>query len=122
MIIATGSEVQLALAAQTPGRAQDRRARGLHAPAPLHRWLTADVKYKQLDAARRLPPRIANRDGRDRRLVEIRMRRVIGIDTYGESAPTGVLFKHFGFAAGERSRPCVPRFLLQALKFSHPRA
>src|SRR5690606_36359226 len=24
---------------------------------------------------------------------------VIGIDTYGESAPAGVLFKHFGFTA-----------------------
>jgi transketolase len=24
---------------------------------------------------------------------------VVGIDTYGESAPAGVLFKHFGFTA-----------------------
>ena len=36
-------------------------------------------------------------NGRDRRLVEIRLRRRGGIDTYGEVGPAPVLFKHFGF-------------------------
>jgi hypothetical protein len=29
---------------------------------------------------------------------------VVGIDTYGESAPAPVLFKHFGFTRRERGR------------------
>jgi len=29
---------------------------------------------------------------------------VVGIDTYGESAPAGVLFKHFGFTADNVAR------------------
>ena len=32
---------------------------------------------------------------------------VVGIDTFGESAPAGVLFKHFGFTARERRRTAV---------------
>ena len=42
-------------------------------------------------------PRVAVEMGVDRRLVEIRLAAVVGIDTYGESAPAPVLFKHFGF-------------------------
>ena len=42
-------------------------------------------------------PRIAVEMGCHRRLVEVRLAAVVGIDTYGESAPAPVLFKHFGF-------------------------
>jgi transketolase len=38
---------------------------------------------------------------------------VVGIDTYGESAPAGVLFKHFGFTA-DNVADTVHQVLLQA--------
>ena len=40
---------------------------------------------------------------------------VVGIDTYGESAPAPVLFKHFGFTAGERRRHGAKAALARAL-------
>ncbi|WP_238987758.1 transketolase-like TK C-terminal-containing protein [Burkholderia mallei] len=48
-------------------------------------------------AARRAPRR--DRSGRHRFLAQVRGLEggVVGIDTFGESAPAGVLFKHFGF-------------------------
>ena len=43
------------------------------------------------------------RSGRHRRLAQVRRaverRGVVGIDTFGESAPAGALFKYFGFTA-----------------------
>jgi transketolase len=56
-----------------------------------------DVKYKNRAARRPAPHR------REMGVTDFWWKygcaAVVGIDTYGESAPAGVLFKHFGFTA-----------------------
>lgn len=99
IIIATGSEVSLALTAQTVLAEQGVPVRVVSMPS-------TDVFDKQ-DAVYRadvLPlgsPRVAVEAGVTAgwyKYVGLEGA-VVGLDTFGESAPAGVLFKHFGITA-----------------------
>ncbi|MBN9476069.1 MAG: transketolase [Bordetella sp. SCN 67-23] len=97
VIIATGSEIALALAAQEALAKDEIFVRVVSMPC-------TQVFDRQDDAWRQhvLPrslPRVAVEAGVTdywRKYVGLDGE-VVGIDTYGESAPAGVLFKHFGF-------------------------
>jgi transketolase len=95
VIIATGSEVQLALHAQAelaklaiPVRVVSMPSTSVFDRQPL--------EYKKLVLPANLP-RIAVEAGVTDGWWKYGCAAVIGLDTYGESAPAGVLFKHFGF-------------------------
>ncbi|MBG6071361.1 MULTISPECIES: transketolase [unclassified Polaromonas] len=95
VIIATGSEVQLALKAQELLAAQKIAVRVVSMPS--------NTTFDRQDAAYKskiLPegiPRIAVEMGVTDGWWKYGCAAVVGIDTFGESAPAGVLFKHFGF-------------------------
>ena len=99
VIIATGSEVTLALEAQKLLAAENIAVRVVSMPAT--------TVFDRQDAAYRaqvLPkgiPRVAVEAGVSdfwRKYVGLEGA-VVGIDRYGESAPAGELFKYFGFTA-----------------------
>jgi transketolase len=95
VIIATGSEVQLALHAQAALAKEGVAVRVVSMPSTTV-FDRQDVAYK----AEVLPaglPRIAVEAGVTDYWWKYGCAAVVGIDTYGESAPAGVLFKHFGF-------------------------
>jgi len=97
LIIATGSEIELALKSAEQLAAEGVLVRVVSMPC-------ADVFARQ-DAAYQasvLPkgiPRVAVEAGvTDFWFKYVGLEgKVIGIDTFGESAPAGALFKHFGF-------------------------
>lgn len=95
VIIATGSEVGLAV-----GAAEQLAAEGIHVRVVS---LPATTVFDKQDAAYKaavLPPdvpRVAVEAGVTDFWWKYQVRAVVGIDTFGESAPAGVLFKHFGF-------------------------
>jgi len=95
VIIATGSEVQLALKAQELLAARKIAARVVSMPS--------NTTFDQQDVAYKtsvLPagvPRIAVEMGVSEGWWKYGCAAVVGIDTFGESAPAPVLFKHFGF-------------------------
>ena len=97
ILIATGSEVELALKAVEPLAREGISARVVSMPAPTV-YDRQDAEYRE----RVLPKgvrRVAIEAGVTdywRKYVGLEGS-VVGIDTYGESAPAGVLFKHFGF-------------------------
>jgi len=95
VIIATGSEVQLALAAQKLLAAQKIAVRVVSMPSTTT-FDREDVKYKKAVLPTNLP-RIAVEMGTTDGWWKYGVSAVVGIDTYGESAPAPVLFKHFGF-------------------------
>jgi transketolase len=95
VIIATGSEVQLALKAQEQLAVQKIAVRVVSMPS-------TTAFDRQSSAYKRgvLPagiPRIAVEMGVTDGWWKYGCSAVVGIDTYGESAPANVLFKHFGF-------------------------
>ncbi|WP_211286920.1 transketolase [Caldimonas caldifontis] len=95
VIIATGSEVQLALHAQAALAKDGIAVRVVSMPSTTV-FDRQDMAYK----AEVLPaglPRIAVEAGVTDYWWKYGCAAVVGIDTYGESAPAGVLFKHFGF-------------------------
>ena len=95
IIIATGSEVQLALKAQEQLAQQQIAVRVVSMPST-SAFDRQSVAYK----ASVLPagiPRIAVEMGVTDYWWKYGCAAVVGIDTYGESAPANVLFKHFGF-------------------------
>ncbi|BFO57866.1 transketolase [Acidovorax sacchari] len=95
VIIATGSEVQLALAAQKLLAEKKIAVRVVSMPSTTT-FDREDAKYK----ASVLPagvPRIAVEMGVTDFWWKYGCAAVVGIDTFGESAPAPVLFKHFGF-------------------------
>ncbi|TFZ01952.1 transketolase [Ramlibacter humi] len=95
VIIATGSEVQLALKAQEQ-LAQDGiavRVVSMPSTTTFDRQ-SAAYKTEVLPAG---VPRIAVEAGVTDFWWKYGCAAVVGIDTYGESAPANVLFKHFGF-------------------------
>jgi len=97
VLIATGSEVQLALAAQQLLAAQKIAVRVVSMPATTVFDRQSD-DYKN----RVLPPqipRIAVEMGVTHGWWKYGCAAVVGIDTYGESAPAAALLKHFGFTA-----------------------
>ncbi len=95
VIIATGSEVQLALKAQEILAIKKIAVRVVSMPSN-----TTFDKQSEAYKAAVLPagvPRIAVEMGVSDGWWKYGCSAVVGIDTYGESAPAPVLFKHFGF-------------------------
>ncbi len=95
VIIATGSEVQLALRAQELLATMKIAVRVVSMPSN-----TTFDKQKPAYKSEVLPdgiPRIAVEMGVTDGWWKYGCAAVVGIDTYGESAPAPVLFKHFGF-------------------------
>nr|WP_067069656.1 transketolase [Roseateles chitosanitabidus] len=97
VIIATGSEVQLALQAQQQLAVAGIAVRVVSMPCT-QIFDRQDAKYKQSVLPAGLP-RVAVEAGVTDYWWKYGVSAVVGIDTYGESAPANVLFKHFGFTA-----------------------
>jgi len=97
VIIATGSEVQLALAAQKLLAEKKIAVRVVSMPSTTT-FDRQDLAYKKSVLPKKLP-RIAVEMGCTGGWWKYGCAAVVGIDTYGESAPAPVLFKHFGFTA-----------------------
>jgi transketolase len=95
VIIATGSEVQLALKAQELLASRKIAVRVVSMPSnTTFDKQTAAYKSAVLPAG---VPRIAVEMGVTDGWWKYGCAAVVGIDTYGESAPAPVLFEHFGF-------------------------
>jgi transketolase len=97
VIIATGSEVQLALKAQELLAAHKIAVRVVSMPST-----TTFDKQKTAYKSEVLPegiPRIAVEMGVTDGWWKYGCAAVVGIDRFGESAPGALLFKHFGFTA-----------------------
>ena len=97
VLVATGSEVQLALHAQALLAARGIAVRVVSMPSTSV-FDRQSVAYQTSVLPKGLP-RIAVEMGATDGWWKYGCAAVVGIDTYGESAPAGVLFKHFGFTA-----------------------
>jgi transketolase len=95
VILATGSEVQLALKAQELLAQQGIGVRVVSMPSTTT-FDRQSVAYKRSVLPDGLP-RIAVEAGVTDFWWKYGCAAVVGIDSYGESAPANVLFKHFGF-------------------------
>ena len=95
VLIATGSEVALALHAQAELAKAKIPVRVVSMPSTTV-FDRQDPKYKK-DVLPAKLPRIAIEAGVTGFWWKYGCAAVIGLDSYGESAPAGVLFKHFGF-------------------------
>jgi len=95
VIIATGSEVQLALKAQELLATKKIEVRVFSMPSTTT-FDKQTVAYKSAVLPKGLP-RIAVEMGVTDGWWKYGCAAIVGIDTYGESAPAPVLFKHFGF-------------------------
>jgi transketolase len=98
VIIATGSEVQLALHAQQLLAAQHGIAVRVVSMPSTTAFDRQSVAYKTQVLPAKLP-RIAVEAGVTDGWWKYGCAAVVGIDTYGESAPAPALFKYFGFTA-----------------------
>ena len=95
VIIATGSEVQLALKAQELLASRKIAVRVVSMPSTTtFDEQSSDYKLSVLPAG---VPRVAVEMGSTGGWWKYGVAAVVGLDTYGESAPAPVLFKHFGF-------------------------
>jgi transketolase len=97
VIIATGSEVQLAVKAQELLAARKIGVRIVSMPSTTT-FDRQDTAYKKSVLPKGLP-RIVIEMGCTGGWWKYGVAAVVGIDTFGESAPAGDLFKHFGFTA-----------------------
>ncbi|VWX59444.1 transketolase 1, thiamin-binding [Burkholderiales bacterium 8X] len=97
VIIATGSEVQLALKAQQLLAAKKIAVRVVSMPSTTA-FDRQEVAYKKQVLPEGIP-RIAVEMGSTDGWWKYGVAAVVGIDRFGESAPAGVLFEHFGFTA-----------------------
>lgn len=97
VIVATGSEVQLALHAQQQLAVQGIAVRVVSMPSTTV-FDRQDAAYKKSVLPPKVP-RIAVEAGVTDGWWKYGVSAVVGIDTYGESAPAGVLFKHFHLTA-----------------------
>ena len=95
VIIATGSEVQLALRAQSLLASKKIAVRVVSMPSTTT-FDAQSVAYKNAVLPKGLP-RIAVEMGVTSGWWKYGVAAVVGLDTYGESAPAPELFKHFGF-------------------------
>jgi len=95
VLIATGSEVQLALKAQELLASRKIAVRVVSMPSTTT-FDQQDVAYKDAVLPKGLP-RIAMEMGVSEGWWKYRCAAVVGVDRFGESAPAPVLFKHFGF-------------------------
>jgi transketolase len=110
VIIATGSEVSLALAAQEQLAGRGIAVRVVSMPCT-NIFDAQDAQWRESVLPKGLP-RVAVEAGATGgwyKYVGLDGA-VVGIDTYGESAPAGVLFKHFGLTA-ERVAQAVEQIL-----------
>ena len=96
VIIATGSEVQLALKAQEALAREHKIAVRVVSMPSTTVFDRQDAAYKAAVLPKGLP-RVAVEMGSTDGWWKYGVSAVVGIDTYGESAPAPVLFKHFGF-------------------------
>jgi transketolase len=97
VLIATGSEVQLALHAQAQLAQQGIAVRVVSMPSTsVFDRQSAAYKISVLPPK---VPRIAVEMGATDGWWKYGCAAVVGIDSYGESAPAPALFKHFGFTA-----------------------
>ncbi len=100
IIIATGSEVGLAMEAQKLLAAKGKHVRVVSMPST-NAFDAQDAAYKETVLPKAVTARVAVEAGVTDgwyKYVGINGR-IIGINTFGESAPAGALFKHFGFTA-----------------------
>jgi transketolase len=97
VIIATGSEVQLAIAAQKLLATKKIAVQVVSMPSNTT-FDRQSTEYKSAVLPAKLP-RIAVEMGVSDGWWKYGCAAVVGIDTYGESAPAPELFKHFGFTA-----------------------
>jgi len=95
VIIATGSEVQLALKAQLLLAERKIAVRVVSMPSTTT-FDRQSVEYKTQVLPAGLP-RVAVEMGSTDGWWKYGVGAVVGIDSFGESAPAPVLFKHFGF-------------------------
>ncbi|GLS16782.1 transketolase [Hydrogenophaga electricum] len=96
VIIATGSEVQLALKAQEALAKEHKIAVRVVSVPSTSVFDRQSAEYKAAVLPKGLP-RVAVEMGSTDGWWKYGVSAVVGIDTYGESAPAPVLFKHFGF-------------------------
>ena len=96
VIIATGSEVQLALKAQALLAQQYQLPVRVVSMPSTTTFDRQDADYQAEVLPSKLP-RIAVEMGSTGGWWKYRVAAVLGLDTYGESAPAPVLFQHFGF-------------------------
>jgi transketolase len=97
VIIATGSEVQLAMKARELLAAEGVAVRVVSMPSTTT-FDRQDRGYKESVLPPGIP-RVAVEAGVTDFWWKYGCAAVVGIDSYGESAPANVLFKHFGFTA-----------------------
>ena len=100
IIIATGSEVALAVEVADVLDGQDRRVRVVSMPS-VDLFDDQDGLYRESVLPGSVSARVAIEAGTSRgwsRYVGIQGC-VIGLDSFGESAPAGAVFDHFGFTA-----------------------
>jgi transketolase len=95
IIVATGSEVQLALKAQELLATKKIAVRVVSMPSTTT-FDKQSVAYKSAVLPKNIP-RIAVEMGSTDGWWKYGCAAVVGIDSYGESAPAPVLFQHFGF-------------------------
>jgi len=95
VLIATGSEVQLAIAAQKLLADEGVKVRVVSMPSTTV-FDRQDKDYKKRVLPKGLP-RVAVEMGVSDFWWKYGVDAVVGIDSFGESAPAPVLFKHFGF-------------------------
>ncbi len=97
ILIATGSEVGIAVEAQKLLNAEGIPVRVVSMPATtVFDRQSADYRATVLPPG---IPKIAIEAGSTALWWKYGCQAVVGIDTYGESAPAGALFKHFGLTA-----------------------
>ncbi|CAK0766589.1 transketolase 1 [Gammaproteobacteria bacterium] len=98
ILIATGSEVELAMDAQQILAGQGRRVRVVSMPATTV-FDAQDAAYRAAVLPAAVTVRVAVEAGVSDGWYKYvgATGRIIGIDRFGESAPAGVLFKTFGF-------------------------
>ncbi|RUR32976.1 transketolase [Vreelandella nanhaiensis] len=98
ILIATGSEVALAMDAAAELEQQGKAVRVVSMPST-YRFNGQDAEYRESVLPKAVTKRIAIEAAHaDYWYKYVGLEgRVIGMTTYGESAPAGELFKHFGF-------------------------
>jgi transketolase len=113
VIIATGSEVSLALKAQTLLASQGVAVRVVSMPCT-QVFDAQSLEYRQSVLPSGVPSIALEMGARDF-WWKYKVSAVVGIDQFGESAPAADLFKHFGFTPEH-----VAQTVTQALKDSNP--
>ncbi len=97
ILIATGSEVGLAVEAQKLLAAEGIAVRVVSMPSTSV-FDRQDAEYRATVLPRHVP-KVAVEAGSTALWWKYGCSAVVGIDTFGESAPAGALFKHFGLTA-----------------------